>query len=394
MIRRRADGEDLDAFVSYAREDSDWAARLVGELGRRGIRIWFDRENLLPGQDWNLEMDKAIERSRFFLAILSTNSVSKQGVVQREVKRAMALAEKKPEGSTYVVPIRIDDCMPADPRLAKLHWLDLFEDWEGGIRTLMKVLVGEGKVGTPSEADEGFRRHLGKFRHAILGPVQSLASAARLLISISQDAGADEDAISRISCMIDQEMELIRLWRGNQALFLSSPIQLQLRRQPLRPIVERVISRWSPILLQRNNKIRLEWRTFPDLVCALDGDAVELMLSNLIENARKYSFYNRPINVGVEKERTTLRLWIEDVGHGIPLNILQSLSESFLPANRVVLDSAMHGEGLGLKVVRSLAIAHGGDLFCQSWSLGQGDGTDATPYQVRFLVTVRCNGGD
>lgn len=374
------------AFVSYAREDSDWAARLVNELQAHGIGTWFDRENLLPGQGWDLEIRKAIEDCQYFLAILSRHSVNKSGVVQSEVKRALAEFDKLPAGSTYFIPIRIDDCEPTHPELRKLHRLDLFDDWESGIDKLLSVISGKSKDGL-LVSDARLRDNLGRFRHAILGPVQGLTSAARLLVEVAREAGADADVVERLSGRINQEAETIRLWRENQRVYLGTSPKLTLRKQPLRPTIERVAERFRSILAQRELGIEVVWRTNPDLVCSYDDTALDIILSNLLDNAAKYSFYNRPVILGVERERTTIRLWVEDIGHGLPVEMrADSVSST---GKSMSVDPVLRGEGLGLKVVRSLTTAHGGDVFYDCWPLAEGKSESTTPYRVRFVVTLK-----
>ncbi|MDL1919030.1 toll/interleukin-1 receptor domain-containing protein, partial [Chloroflexi bacterium CFX5] len=66
-------------FISYAREDSEIAKKLYDDLSQAGVELWFDRESLAPGQDWQLEIEKAIKESTFFLALISSKSTTKRG---------------------------------------------------------------------------------------------------------------------------------------------------------------------------------------------------------------------------------------------------------------------------------------------------------------------------
>ncbi len=55
-------------FISYATEDHETAAGLYHDLKRAGIDAWFDREDLLPGQNWKLEIRRAIKGCSHFRA--------------------------------------------------------------------------------------------------------------------------------------------------------------------------------------------------------------------------------------------------------------------------------------------------------------------------------------
>ena len=59
-------------FLSYAREDENLAHTLWLCLRRAGLEVWYDKVNIEPGQDWRLEIGKAIREARVFLVCLST----------------------------------------------------------------------------------------------------------------------------------------------------------------------------------------------------------------------------------------------------------------------------------------------------------------------------------
>ena len=69
--------QEKTVFISYAREDSAAAKRLYRDLKDAGLTPWLDNESLLPGQNWELEIRKAIKRSTYFLVVLSSNSADK-----------------------------------------------------------------------------------------------------------------------------------------------------------------------------------------------------------------------------------------------------------------------------------------------------------------------------
>jgi hypothetical protein len=57
-------------FISYAHEDTGEANRLYADLRQKGIDAWIDSENLLPGQNWQNEINKAIQNCTYFVALL------------------------------------------------------------------------------------------------------------------------------------------------------------------------------------------------------------------------------------------------------------------------------------------------------------------------------------
>jgi len=68
--------DTFDAFISYARSDRDFADRLRSALTDRGRTVWFDEDDIAPGEVWNERISSAIESSDAFVIILSPDSVS------------------------------------------------------------------------------------------------------------------------------------------------------------------------------------------------------------------------------------------------------------------------------------------------------------------------------
>lgn len=127
-------------FISYAREDYLSARRLFDELKAAGFNPWLDKEHLLPGHRWEVEIEKAIRDSNFFVALLSSRSVAKRGFVQREIRRALDVLDQIPEADIYLIPTRLDECTLAHNALRNIQWVDLFPDWETGFEMILKAL--------------------------------------------------------------------------------------------------------------------------------------------------------------------------------------------------------------------------------------------------------------
>lgn len=93
-------------------------ARVDQRLEKEGrIDPWLDEEKLYPGQDWDLEIEKAVEATNAVVVCLSNNSVSKEGYLQRELRFVLRIADFKPEGAVFVIPVRLDEC-PMPRRLS------------------------------------------------------------------------------------------------------------------------------------------------------------------------------------------------------------------------------------------------------------------------------------
>jgi formylglycine-generating enzyme required for sulfatase activity len=117
----------LNLFISYASQDLDQVRALYRRLtAEPWISVWFDKEVLLPGMDWDLEIYKGLRTADLILVCLSKASVAKEGYVQKEFKRTLSYAEEKPEGTIFVIPVRLDDCqLPL--KFQQWQWLDYFD---------------------------------------------------------------------------------------------------------------------------------------------------------------------------------------------------------------------------------------------------------------------------
>src|SRR3972149_8698869 len=122
-------GIPTKVFISYGREDEGAARRLFGDLKKAGLDPWFDKECLFPGQKWRTAIRQAIGESRYFLALLSSKSVARRGVIQKEIRDGLSVLEEFPEVGTYLIPVRLDDCEPPYQMLHDLQWVDMFHSW-------------------------------------------------------------------------------------------------------------------------------------------------------------------------------------------------------------------------------------------------------------------------
>lgn len=126
-------------FVSYARPDATTARQLTTDLRRAGFDVWFDKDSLLPGKHWRDEIRNAIRTCDYFIALLSTRSVNKRGVVQAEIASAIDVLKEFPENQVFLIPARLDDCQVLNSELRELQWVDLFPDWSVGVDKIIQA---------------------------------------------------------------------------------------------------------------------------------------------------------------------------------------------------------------------------------------------------------------
>ncbi len=127
-------------FISYATEDFEAANKLYDRLAADGFSPWMDRRDLIAGQKWRIEIPEVIRRSAYVIVLLSSRSLTKRGYVQKELKLALDAYDEFPTGEIFLIPVKLEDCDPKDPRLADLHWVELFDDRNDGYSRILRAL--------------------------------------------------------------------------------------------------------------------------------------------------------------------------------------------------------------------------------------------------------------
>jgi len=134
---QKPDRTNLSVFLCHGSEDKPRVRALRETLLSHGFETWFDEVDLLPGQDWDGEIRRAVRRASTVLVCLSSTSVNKSGYLQKEIRFALDVAEEKPDGTIFLIPARLEPCVVPD-RLQQWQWVDLYS--EQGIKRLLAAL--------------------------------------------------------------------------------------------------------------------------------------------------------------------------------------------------------------------------------------------------------------
>jgi len=125
----------------------------------------------------------------------------------------------------------------------------------------------------------------------------------------------------------------------------------------LAPLVQEVLDGFAPLAAARG--ATLSAAVPEDLVVPADPGAVRQMLLNLLDNAVKYGPAGQEVRVGATRDNGIARLWVDDGGPGIPSADRERVWERFWRLERD-RGSSVAGSGIGLAVVRELAVLHHG----------------------------------
>jgi len=127
----------IQVFVCHSSGDKKTVRKLYRKLKADGFLPWLDEENLIPGQEWAEAISKAVRDSHVVVVCLSMKSITKEGFVQKEIRFALDVADEKPQGTIFLIPVRLEE-VAVPERLSKWHWVDWFRT--DGYERLVKAL--------------------------------------------------------------------------------------------------------------------------------------------------------------------------------------------------------------------------------------------------------------
>ncbi len=133
----------LKVFLCYANTDSARVRDLYSRLKRAGVDVWLDKVKLLPGQDWELEIRRAVREADVVVVCLS-KQFNLAGFRQKEVRLALDTAMEQPEGEIFIIPARLEECDTLES-LRKWQWVDLYEV-DGYQRLILALRVRADKI--------------------------------------------------------------------------------------------------------------------------------------------------------------------------------------------------------------------------------------------------------
>jgi len=205
--------------------------------------------------------------------------------------------------------------------------------------------------------------------HELRNPLAPISNAVHIL----RLRGSNEPDIRSIQEMVDRQVQqLVRL--VDDLLDLSritrGKIRLQSESVDIASVVTRAVETSQPLIDARNHELTV---VLPSQPLRVRGDAVRLaqVVSNLLNNAAKYTEEGGRIQLSAASENGEAVLRVQDNGVGIPPNMLSSIFELFTQVDRS-LDRAQGGLGIGLTLVHTLVEMHGGRVEAFSGGTNQG----------------------
>lgn len=146
----------LKVFVSYAKEDRGLALKYYDLFLQEGAAPWMDVKHLLPGQNWEAEIDKAFSDANVVVLLLSKQSVNKRGFVQREANDAIERLRYKQPTDIYVIPLLLETCDVPNHIAGRLQYVDLSAAgaW-GQVQASLKIAAEQQSIELATGLDAG-----------------------------------------------------------------------------------------------------------------------------------------------------------------------------------------------------------------------------------------------
>lgn len=226
-----------------------------------------------------------------------------------------------------------------------------------------------------SEAREALAardRFLAIAAHELRTPVAVLKAQADILRRRQTRGQLDAERLDDGLATIEQAANrFVRLTTDllDVARLRADPLPLRRVRLDFADLVRAVFAR-EGTRLGLGDRLALDLRGDLPPVSA-DPDRLEQVLTNLLENAAKYSPDGGPIEVTLREEAEGLLLRVRDAGIGLPGGETESIFTPFGRAENAVAHQ-IPGVGLGLAICRDIAVRHGGRLWAESAGEGQG----------------------
>ncbi|MFD0740386.1 diguanylate cyclase domain-containing protein [Lysobacter koreensis] len=245
---------------------------------------------------------------------------------------------------------------------------------EANEQLVRSALDAQGLQSTAEQANRQQADFLAVLAHELRNPLTPIRTAAGLLGRVRTDE------LPRLQAIIERQvLHISRLLNDLLDVSRASTGKLRIERRSvdLAGVIDEAVDACRSAIDARGQHLRVQ---VPASDLVIHGDPLRLaqIVSNLLDNASKYTPDGGDIALIVTAADKTLVLAVTDSGIGITAEALPSVFEPFMQHAAAVGFNGT-GLGIGLTVVRELVEAHGGQVVASSAGSGQGS---------RFVVTL------
>lgn len=355
-------------FISYVREDRALVDKLVQGLESNGVDVWIDRKDLRPGHRWADAIRRGISEGDFFLACFSTSySDRSKSYMNEELTHAIEELRQRPMDQAWFIPLRLSESeiparsIGAGETLRSLQWVDLFVDWDEGIRQILSVVRPQAE---PLRIEQ---RDIAILMHQIMGPLVDIAHSIERLRTKSLSEEEQKTYSDRIHT---EAILAINQLQSLQAVTLLLQAEPRIFRSTidLAQEIKGAVAVFYP--LAKESALEFRFRGLEQLPKRFSADRklMQVLFFTVLDNAVRYSFKNAPIMI--EARRKALDIRLEFTNRGFPIADAEERHRVFEYGYRSAKALAVNpvGTGRGLFLARRIVLAHEGEISLESRS--------------------------
>jgi len=299
-----------------------------------------------------------------------------QGIVERPIDRVLQETRVVHDTMPLTLTSRTGKVLPIAYSAAPV------QDPNGQVTGVVLVFRDESERRRTElalrNADRRKDEFLATLAHELRNPLAPISMGLELL----EMSGEDRQAIHELCAMMQrQTRHMVRLVDDLMDVSRITRGKLELRRSQveLADIVRDAIEAARPLIEDAQHQLQVRLPDKQILVYA-DANRLTQVLTNLLNNAAKYTPRQGRIELAVEGTTTEAIVTVSDSGIGIPADKLDRVFEMFAQINNGS-EFGHTGLGIGLTLVKRLIEMHGGSVEVQSAGRNLG-----TTFQVRLPV--------
>lgn len=233
------------------------------------------------------------------------------------------------------------------------------------------ILLGLFIIYQNLQTERELKRRQENFLNAISHEFNTPIATLKLLIQTVQQRNLSTE--KQNDYLAKMVKELSRLENTSEQILASARLEQfpyhQLTTVDLNNLVKQIINDIKTSLVARGANLNLNYTSSP-LTVAINPDAFKLVITNLLDNALKYSVgKEKIITVRLEETQYLAKIHIEDQGIGINPKEIKNIFKKFYRAGNE-LTREFKGVGLGLYLVKSISEAMNGWVKCESLAQG------------------------
>ncbi len=217
------------------------------------------------------------------------------------------------------------------------------------------------------QANEDKTQFMAQLTHEINAGLQTVVEESEWLqYYVTDIAGLDDpDLLEPLDKILSEVLRLGSRARASLMHLRGGMPRGEYRlreRHPLHRLVSVCVEPYRGVAQSRNITIQVDASVHRLPPVPFDWEMMKLAVMNLIDNAVKYSHFNRTIRIYAEADESSVSLAVEDYGLGIPPEEHERIFEPYVRGSRRDPRRFIWGSGLGLAVARDVVETHGGTI--------------------------------